>query len=147
MGFRLMTVFIFFVSLSAGAVDISTEKFDKLGISFTEYSGGEMTLPVVLIYDSSGELTHSFVGKDINKLESYKGLTRKPLQSRVSSSNMRSIASLLDYESKGKQRTLVYLGIEICPPCQSMLTTFNATIKPSIESEFEIIPVNILVGK
>ena len=147
MTFRLISIFFLVLSVNVSAIDISSEKFDKLDIRFTEYEEGQMTLPVVLIYDSSGKLTHSFVGKDINKLESYKGLSEKPLQTRVSSSNIHSITKHLGYQAHGKPRILVFLGIEICPPCYTMLGTFHATIKPSIEGEFEIIPINILVGK
>ena len=141
---NIMILFVALFSMSTYAIDVPTEEFVETGFSFNGFDEGQMTLPVVLIYDKAGKIKHSFVGKDINRLSSYQNLFKKPEQTRVSSADMATIANLINHQTDDKSWTLIYLGMDICPPCYTMLDTFNKRIKPNIEDEFDIISINMV---
>ena len=141
---KIIMIIVALFSMNGYAIDIPTEEFVETGFSFNGYEEGQMTLPVVLIYDKTGKIKHSFVGKDINRLSSYQELINKPEQTRVSSADIATIANLINHQKDDKSWTLIYLGMDICPPCHDMLETFNKRIKPHVEDEFDIISINMV---
>ncbi len=136
---------LYFMLSKVHAIDISSKEFDSTKITFPNYSNGEMTLPVMLVYDVNGKLIHSVFGQDIYKIESYQDLSNKESKRLVSTPNINEILGNLKIEKKRNGKAMIYLGLEICAPCFTLLEKFNDQAKADLEKEYEIFLINILV--
>lgn len=137
---------LLFIPLKVFAIDISEEQFNQINLVFTEYEKEVYTFPVVLIYDTNGELTRNFLGKDIYRIDTYTKLDHNSKQSKVSTSSLKEILDTLEVKNESEKPMILYIGMEMCPPCFTILDKFDKSIRPKIASKYEIITINLLVN-
>jgi len=141
----IITCLIFFTANVTNAMDITSDQFEELKIKFQHYKKGVHTLPLVLIYDLDGQLIKTILGQDISKYESYEKSQLVDVKLDISSLPLNEMLKVVGLEQE-KKLTIIYVGMEICPPCFTILEQFNSKVRPKIESKFRIIPLNFLVN-
>lgn len=142
---KSLCLFILVFANSVSSTDIPSNDFQSMKIVFPDYDKGAMTLPVALIYDEKGILVSNLFGKDIYNLNNYDIYPKKVKSLKVSTPNVKTILSKAKLKKSKNNKTIIYLGIEICPPCFSILDEFNSQVRPIIGDDFEIFFLNILV--